>query len=465
MRPRLADSLYALALAAAGALAADEPPEREAYAYRFPLSGGEDAEYRAVTLPLEVYRSLSDPALRDIGVYNAAGQAVPRIFEAPPMPPDPVEQETVLGLVPLWGTPAEHREQLRLLMQRDAGGMRLSLESGDGAEAPPDARLAAYIVDLRGRAEPFEALRLDWGDSAAGFIGTLSVETGDDLQAWRRLARAPLADLAHGETRIEQNRVALDGAVGDYLRLTWSDLPEGWRLHSLVGIRRDDGPAETRDWLELEAAVVEENGRRLSFEIGGWPPVDRVGLLLPEDNVVLRARILFRDQDGEAWREAHEGVFYHVSRAGRAVASPPVAVPRVRARQWQVRVESGAAGGAIGLQLGWQPERLLFLAQGAGPFELVSGRARDQIEDFPQHRLLGDRALFSMLEASGPPGAARLGAREPLAGEAALSLGHAAGWRTALVWAGLIGAVLLVGWLALSLLRELKAQPAEQEPE
>jgi hypothetical protein len=91
---------------------------------------------------------------------------------------------------------------------------------------------------------------------------TLSVESGDDLQAWRRLGRATLADLAHGETRIEQNRVALDGAVGDYLRLTWSDLPEGWRLHSLVGIRRDDGPAETRDWLDLEAAVVEKNGRR-----------------------------------------------------------------------------------------------------------------------------------------------------------------------------------------------------------
>jgi hypothetical protein len=57
-----------------------------------------------------------------------------------------------------------------------------------------------------------------------------------------------------------------------------------------------------------------------------------------------------------------------------------------------------AAGGGIRLRLGWQPERLLFLAQGAGPYELVSGRARDQIEASPQHRLVGWLALSLLRE-------------------------------------------------------------------
>ena len=69
---------------------------------------------------------------------------------------------------------------------------------------------------------------------------------------------------------------------------------------------------------------------------------------------------------------------------------------------------------------------------------------------------MGDSAIFRLLEQSGEPGDATLGARQILAGEAALTLGQAAAWRTALVWIGLIGAVLLVGWLAFSLMRDMR---------
>lgn len=471
MTGRLIAGLTALAalmaLGAAGPLAAQGLPERDEYAWRFPLAGGDGAEFRAAVLPPEVYRSVTDPNLRDIGVYNAAGQAVPRVIDAPEKVLDPVETAVELPLVPLYGEPAEQRDKLRLLMEQGAGGTTLSLDTrtdipGDPV-GPATAPLQAYIVDLReresdprGREARIEALRFEWHEIDPGFIGTARVETGDDLQTWRAIGRGTLADLAHEGTRIVEDRVELNSAADDFLRITWTGLPRGWELRSLIGIEQDEQADAPRDWLALPPATASEDGRTLTFDAGGFPPVDRVNLLLPGDNVVVRAGVYYRASENTPWRRAHEGVFYHVSRQGNAVTSAPADIGVTRASQWQVRIESGAAGENFELQLGWRPERLLYVAQGEGPFALVTGRARAQVETWPQQRLLGDRGIFRMLREAGEPGIATIGAREPLAGEAAMSLGMEVSWRTALVWIGLIGAVLLVGWLAVSLMKEMR---------
>jgi len=457
-------------LAMAGPAKAEEIPASGSYAYGFPITGGEGAEFRAAPVPLSVYRSVTDPGLRDLGVYNAAGEAVPRIVVSPADEPPPAEQEFVLGLVPLYGPAAEQGEQLRLLMKQDASGTRLSLDAGGpGAKADSEAGgktapvLAAYIVDLRepepgtGHGPEPEALRFNWDAEASGFIGAVRVETSSNLQDWQEVTHGTLADLSWEDTRIRQDRLELAPDLGDYLRITWSGLPPEWTLQSLAGISRGDGPAPRRDWIELEPSTIDEPRREFGFDFGAFAPVDRINLLLPDDNVVLRARILYRLDETDTWRLAHEGVFYHLTRQDRSVQSPPVNLGPVRARDWQVQIESGSAGGALQLQLGWQRERLMFLAQGEGPFQLSTGRALDRLDDFPQQRLMGDRALFRMLEDAGQPGYADLGERQTVAGEAALVIGKTVAWRTWLLWAGLTGAVLLVGWLAHSLWRDMQS--------
>ena len=367
---RLACGLVLLAIA--GSLSAGEIPGRETYAYGFALSGGDAVEFRAVQIPLLLYRSVADPDLRDVGVYNAAGEAVPRMIETVATGPSAAEQEITLGWVPLYGPVTEQGEQLRLLMLQDASGTSLSLDAravaAKEAAAKPVPALAAYIVDLRSVERAPEALRLIWDETDNGFIGIVRIETSNDLQGWHELMHATLADLSWEGNRIEQNRVELASAPGDFLRISWSGLPAEWALHALTGIRRGDGPAENRDWLTLDPSAIDEQRREFGFDSGAFAPVDRINLVLPDDNVVLRARILYRDHQGDSWRPAYEGVFYHVSRQGRSVQSDPVTVPQVRAREWQVQIESGSASGALQLQLGWQPERLLFLAQGEAPF-------------------------------------------------------------------------------------------------
>ena len=451
------------ALAFATLLPADELPGRDEYAYGFPLASPGGAEYFAADLPLAVYRSVTDPRMRDIAVFNADGLPVPRLVERPPAAAGGGEQQIALGLVPLYGKPAEQIEQLRLLLLREPDRTRLELDTERATDAAPRQTLTGYLVDTRELEPELQALELNWPQPAEGFISTVRLDTSDDLLHWRHVGTSALADLKFEESRIEQNRLPLAGPVSDYLRISWGEMPDDWRLDSARGIFTGERAAENRGWLELKPASVEtdEDDRNggIRFEAGGYPPVDRVQLLLPEDNVVVRARIHYRPPGQESWRLAHDGVFYQLSRQGNRLQSPAAVVGRgrkgpLRAGEWKVTIDSGVTAGPVRLQLGWRPDRLLFLAQGTAPFELVGGRARDEPEQFPQQTVLGDRSLFRMLREAGEAGEAAVGERIVIAGRGGLEFSESLSWKTMLVWAGLIAAVAVVAWLVYSLLRE-----------
>jgi hypothetical protein len=445
---------------AAGLVIAAELPGRDDYAFGFALTARGDAEFFALDIPLEVYRSVADPELRDAGVYNADGQPVPRLFERPPKEDKAGDETVPLGLVPLYGEQVDQPEKLRLLLHRDESGTTLDLDAGAG-EAPADgAPLTAYIADARDLEHPLKALTFKWPDSPTGFIGTVRVEDSDDLQHWRQLGSANLAALEHETTRIRRQRIRLSKTasgekVSDFLRITWQDMPDSWRLDSVVGVYPGQGTPARRQWLELDPLPAERDSDHV-YDVGGFPPVDRVSLLLPGDTIVVRASVFYRLDEKEQWRFAYNGVFHSISRKGNTVRSPPAAIPEVRARQWKIRLDTGVTQGPVRLRLGWRPDRLLFVAQGPQPFELATGRARDVLDSFPQEKMLGDSAIFGMLRKTGDAGAARLGKRREIAGPAGLQAPPASKLRVLLLWAGLIGAIAVVGWLVFSLMREMR---------
>lgn len=445
-----------------------ELPGRDDYAYGFPLQTQGDAEFFAVDVPLDVYRSVTDPALRDAGVYNADRQPVPRLLERPAAEAGGAEQAIALGLIPLYGEQAQQSEHLRLLLLQEADRTRLELDTersnGEDDEEGAERILAGYLVDTRELEHSLQALELNWEPLLEGFIGAVQLDTSDDLQHWRHVGSAALADLQFEGTRIEQNRLKLARKIADYLRISWHDMPDAWRLSTVSGIYTGGRPPAERAWLELEPTPLVDTGPAETtgeslFDAGGYPPVDRVNLLLPEGNVVVRASIYYRQQEEDRWRLAHNGIFYNLSRQGSVVQSPASAMGSgppafARAGHWKVRIDSGVTNGPVRLQLGWRPDRLVFLAQGRPPFELVSGRAQDALQRFPQESVLGDSSIFKMLRQTGEAGEVTLGARTVIAGRAGLEISETLSFRVILVWAGLLAAIAVVGWLVYSLLRE-----------
>lgn len=438
------------------ALPQGDIPAEDAYAYRFPLHIEQPAEFLAAELPLEVYGSVSDSSLRDLGVYNAEGRAVPRLIRHPEARSEQLEHATPLGMVPLYGEIEETQRRLRMLMQLHDAGATLQFNSDLAEPADPELELQAVIVDLREYESTLDALDFYWTGDETGFIGSVTVADSDDLARWSHLASGTLADLEFEGTRIEQRRLEVDREPRDFLRITWREMPSGWHLATANGIRREHAPEHARQWITLEPVKRSENGREFVFEVGGYPPVDRVDLELPGQNVVVRASVDLRHDPDAGWRRAYEGIFYDIVRSGLELRTEPGKVARGPAAQWRVNIHSGRVDGEIKLRLGWRPDRLLFLSQGGAPFTLATGRAQDRIEQYPHHRLLGDKSLFAMLERSGEAGAASVGERRPGAGAVVMKGARTWTWRTVLVWIGLIAAVGFVGYLVWSLMREGK---------
>jgi hypothetical protein len=435
---------------------AEDLPARNDYAYGFDLVTQGDFEFFSVDVPIAVYQSVSDPDLRDAGVYNASGQPVPRVFEHPTDNDVDVEHQLALELVPLFGEQAELPDQLRILFHQDADGTRLEVGSGKpSGEQQSGAPVTAYIVDARDLDFTLEALVFTWPRQQKGMIGRVRVEDSDDLQHWRNLGSATLAELQLETSSIEHNRVELTKKPRDYLRISWRHLPDTWKLEKVTGIYSERG-AVNRNWLTLDSVADPDAEREYLFDANGYPPTDRINVLLPDENVVVRASIYYRQGQEDGWRLAHSGIFYNINRQGSNLQSLAETVGVQRANQWRVRIDSGMTTGPIQIQLGWRPDRLVFLAQGTPPFELVAGRAKDRIERYPQQSLLGDSAIFGMLRETGQQGVATLGTRVVIAGQQRLKIREGSVWKTILLWGGLSAAVLLVGWLVFSLNREMK---------
>jgi len=452
-RPMLLSAAVSLSVAAA------ELPPREQYAWRFDLELQGNTEFYRAEMPPEFYRSVADPRLRDVGVYNAAGQAVPRHFDHSTAAGTAKEQRTRLDFVPIGRATAEEADSLRLILERRQGDTRVELNADSPAVAGDESAAAAvaYLVDARSLEAAPGALELSWSQQQPGHLATVRVSHSADLQLWRPLGTATLADIEFENTRIEQRKLTFLEAPRDYLRIDWSGVPADWQLTGVTAIRDGPAPEARRDWIELEGLATERPNEFL-FDAGGFPPVDRIDVLLPDRNSVVRAAVLSRAADDARWHPAVEGVFYKLASDGEQLGSPPAAVRPARHARWKLQVRSGTVSAPPRLRLGWRPDQLMFLAQGNAPFELVSGRARDKLEGFPQASLLDDAAIFAVLKVPSAAGVAIVGERQHLAGPAVAETVHGPTWRTYVLWGGLAIAVLLVAWMAASLLRDLKTE-------
>src|SRR5690606_16565969 len=131
-----------------------------------PIVTDEVAPAYRLELPVAVYAELADPALRDLVVFNAAGEPVPfsRIDVERPAAA-PASQPVPWFALPLADARVD-AESLSLLVERDADG-RLRRIDAALPERASTARPQAWLLDLSGRAAPVERIVLTWpGDGS-----------------------------------------------------------------------------------------------------------------------------------------------------------------------------------------------------------------------------------------------------------------------------------------------------------
>jgi hypothetical protein len=440
-------SALLLILPAPVVLAAERPAD---YARGLPLeTPGEEPFYR-VELPFEVHAG-ARADLRDVRVFNAAGEAVPMaIVPVRPLSPEhrPERQQ-----VPFFPVPAGagHRDADLDLTVAGADGRIISLRSR--APATTGAPVATAVLDLSHVASEVTGLDLEWPAPADNYSETVYVEASANLRDWRAVTEAAVVDMRYGGQHLQQRHVALPRGRYRYLRLR-----AGQRLPPLAGVRvvlPSARPAPVLGWREVAGVRGKDEGD-VEFDLGAPLAVEQLSVRLPDANTVAPAVFEARLRRDEDWRPVANQTLYRIRQQERELASPALEPGLVTARYWRLRVDPRAGGlGATPpvLRAGWRPQQVVFVARGQGPWQLAWGRRSAPAAQLPLGTLLpgyrdGDENRLAaartgtVVALSGrdvpPPGADDTAPRD---------------WKRWLLWGVLLAGVAMLAAMAHSLLR------------
>ncbi len=487
---RLHRASWLAGVLALGAQASAPSPKDFASGIELPLP--RPAPAYELELPPEVYQRLTRRDLADMRVFNDRGEVVQHALCAPRLITRTEQRHQVLphfGLPP--GSPpatlvgpslrlttpdgaridyqqARKPEPTAPDPNRPADGPAITIQAPQVArQAAPDADSIPrdgpkpvpgmardghheYIIDARMLALAPDGLLLDWDwrNPEGRAELNLRVDGSQNLDAWQNLVeRSTLLRAGAADRHLERSVIELPATRFAFLRLRPLDPePRDW-LRGVEArtelVQRELAPLR---WQDAEPANPDAESPSLRhYRNSSLAPVRAMRLSAPPD-LLLQVRLSSRPGPEARWRERVQGQI-----GGLADPAPPswAIDPPVQDSHWRLQISQGMEAldhQPVRLELAYTPLRLRILARGPGPYLLAFGSARADSTPLPACASFGEQALPI------DPGATR-----ELGGEASLRPPtEALPARTILLWLLLAAGALLVVWMALSLLRQLR---------
>lgn len=422
-------------------IAAPADPRPDEFAYEAPVTLQSDASVYRAPLTAAVYEGVTRSDLGDLRVYNGAGEIAPHGLTRPAT--EPSKTTMPLPLFPLSLNEDQAANDVSLHVEVAQDGSIVKVRSGNRRVA----KEPLYLSDVSRIEQPLTALEMEWeGEGGINVIRMLNVEASDDLKHWQTVGRGALAELTHEGQALERKRVEFPARRVKYLRLTWVDPAAAVELKSVKGEFTSVAEVQ-RDWVAPGRKAGAAGRPEQRFELSGAMPVDRARMILPA-NSVARVTVLYRSKDGDPWLRAGEKTVYALDTANGTMQDREMRFTHsVYASQWLLRFgkhPGGAIHEDVGLELGWVPHELIFVARGEGPFNVAYGLAGLRPVDFGMSELLH---LTKRESGRLDVGQAVLGTTRELKGESARTAGGLlADWKRWLLWIVLL---LGVGGLAI----------------
>jgi hypothetical protein len=455
MNPPLIAAAVLLYASAGQALASD-------FAWAIPIEPRAGGSFLRVQVPAHVYEIVTRADLGDLCVLNGAGERVPHALlprRAGLAPARHVEAKPFA----LRARPAVPVENLDLRIEAGASGtlVKIGPAAGSGGR---DEVLRAHLIDLSGVAFPVDAVELVLAEPDRALSSSVTVEASDDLTGWRVLASgAPVLNLVAAERRLTRLRIEFPPQQMKYLRLRWADAEPAPELSAVRVERAPQQRPPQRQWKAAVVAALQGHPGEYALALGGRHPTDRVRIPLAEPNAVVPVEVLTRTDATAPWRSLGSATLYTLLEGGREVRNTELSLSAAPAQDVLLRVDTRGGGfgrAAPTVEFGWVPHELIAVARGPGPFRLAYGSRSAPACGYPLETLIpGD--------APQEPGtAARIeaavtGAPLQLAGEAALRPRIEP--RRVVLWAALVGGVLLLALMAWRLWRQTSARREADE--
>ncbi len=454
---------------ALGAAAAHAQSPRE-FAWRAPVQVPAGASVARIEVPPAALARLQSADARDLRVFNAAGEPVAFALREPvranPAPPAP--RTRVYEALPLYSAApgalqAKGSMQVRI---DEAGAQRSVWVQLGGGDIGSGRKLDSVLFATVNEEQSLGGLDVQAALPANTPV-RVSASSSADLAQWTALpVRGRLYRFAGAGAPVNTT-LEFDAPVklaGRYLRLDWTG-QDGVAVSGVAGILAAPVPPPARVRAELSTPQPADGGA-VEIDTGFRTPLAALALATPNTNALLPVRILGRSDASQPWRLLGQTVVYRLGPAASEAVNPSVPLHGASALRLRIESTNGSDLARAQLQAGaeFEPLRLVFVATGAGPFELAAGRADTKAAALPLDTIaaaLGGRKLDDLPAAAVGTGLVQA------AGEAGLLArwwpGREAPGRAAVLWAVLIAGVMLLGAVAWSLLRQLK-QPAPPRP-
>lgn len=413
------------------------------------LDTSDQSLVQRLTIPDDVYEWTVRADLGDLRLFNSSQEEMPFSLRRP----QHAEEFSPWVALPLFPLPSAENGS--------AGQPRVRVEVNDlgtiiaySAGVEPGETAEAFLLDASGLDSVPTEMQLHWPHGGAeDFVSRVRVETSDDLNTWRTLiAGTTLASLSGSAEEIRHsvalNRIELPRRQARYLRITQI---EGTAPLAISGVRVRHRRLELpqRRWRTLDGSALKGGWE---FTSGGWYPVDR--LRVGESgsaNYLASAHLYSRSDENAAWRERGLRTFYRSSIGGQVVESEPLVIDEGD-RFWRVEFEGEGIQVPV-LTIGWLPDEVVFLKQGAAPYVLAYGQAGVTARQWPLTELLRQLNGHKPVALADVPFAS-VAEPQMLGGpDRLLAVPDPIDWRTVVLWSVLVLGVLLVGGMAYRLLR------------
>lgn len=454
------------------ALAQETP---DAFTTRLPIRSEGATPYYRLSVPLQAYIGSAHGDLRDLRVFNAAGQPVPYARLAASGSTEESVQRRALPWFPLRAAESGRSailggdQSLSVVVKQAGDGTLVEIDSrrlaSGKAAAPDEAPLRGYLLDASQitNRQAVRALELDWGKSASDFQ-LLDLESSDDLQHWQSLASGvQLARLEYNGARIERRRIDLAGFRDRYLRLIWREPATAPKLNKAEleqsSSRYQSPPLVWSAPMSAVAGDADLKPGEFRFRLAQPLPLARLRIELPPGNQLLPLEVLAPGRERRYWRSLASTVVYRITSNGREWSNAEISLPHNPLREFVLRLDPRLnplpQGPRVAFAL--QPAQIIFLARGEGPYLLAVGNK--EAKDVA----LAPATLVPGFGTSGSPEIADASILEaatqttfPLATPAASTAAQERNWKKIALWGVLVLSVFGMAAMAWQLLRQLK---------
>ena len=388
----------------------------------------------ALVLDESVYRQATRADLADVAAFDSEGQAL----AFGPMPKDYGPPPGEWKQAPWFALPSAHPSDLQdlsLHVSRDSAG---SLHLDASLSHDSSSEISDLLIDVGSVDRSVEAIDLELRLDAPDFGSLVSVVGSDNLQTWFPVhAGAAVAQLRQGGQTLVRHRIEFPAVRARYLRLHVMEGDQAIPLRGLSLLMQAlQATEEPHRRGRVAADFVGRDGRAFVYRLAARVPVERVNIVLGEDNVVSNFSISRREVGARDWRYAGQLTAFRFRGAGASLDNEAMDLPMTREQEWRIEPSIDLKHTPV-LQLDYRPETWILLTHVKPPFKVAAGSSFALRENYPLDALVGQvRAKYGR---DWHPSEATLGAMQTAGGEAALSAYDPARRR-----AGLLGGVLIL---------------------